>query len=245
MRKVFIVNVGVNTSHGSLRSPRFSDGTFEFVTIPDDDMDDCSDAIRYCELPTVTATDPKLFVPEKDWNRPTHFDPDFSTPSYGDLPKTSAKAANLLRAEQGDFLVFYARLVDWKDGRFLPRQAGMYFIGYLTISEIYGNIDSRPAPSVLRKIRENAHILRAECEGYDRPFHVFVGSKESRRLKHALPFTKSVIRKCGITDASGDSIPWDKYPTESAVIGRYFRSIRMLDDARERESLMAYVSSGD
>ena len=31
-----MVNVGVNASHGALRSPIFTDGTFEFLPIPED-----------------------------------------------------------------------------------------------------------------------------------------------------------------------------------------------------------------
>jgi hypothetical protein len=34
-KRVFIINVGVNASHGGLKSPIFEDGTFEFVPIPE------------------------------------------------------------------------------------------------------------------------------------------------------------------------------------------------------------------
>ena len=34
--RIFLVNVGVNASHGALRSHIFSDGTFEFLPIPEE-----------------------------------------------------------------------------------------------------------------------------------------------------------------------------------------------------------------
>jgi len=34
--RIFLINVGVNASHGSLRSPIFEDGSFIFVPIPEE-----------------------------------------------------------------------------------------------------------------------------------------------------------------------------------------------------------------
>jgi hypothetical protein len=55
MRKIFIINVGVNASHGRLRSPIFRDETFEFMPIPEDgkgfhNYPDCPLLPRYRDL---------------------------------------------------------------------------------------------------------------------------------------------------------------------------------------------------
>ncbi len=239
------MNVGVNTKHGSLRSPRFVDGSFEFVTIPDEEVDECPRAVRYGEFPTVTGIRPERFVPEKFLNHRSHYDPEFATPTYGDVPRKKPRALNLLKVAQGDTLVFYARLVDWDNGRFLRSQAGMYFVGYIIVSTIHRDLVIRPDRNVLRRISKNAHIIRAECLGDYDLFHVFEGSGESRRLEHALPFSKSMVRRYRIKDANGRQIAWNNYSSEVSAIGSYFRSVRVIEDERQADAILGYVYSGE
>ena len=244
MVKVFIVNVGVNASHGSLRSPRFPDGTFEFVTIPDDDIQDCDQAIQYKDFPTTTEISPEEFIDAKHLMRRSHYDPEFDTPSYGDVPRTNAKASNLLKVDRGDILLFYARLAEWRNGRFYPNQSGMYFVGYIEVSETYGDITEKPKMDTFKRISKNAHIIRAECLHNYSGFHVFRGTRRSRRFRCALPFNRSVIRRLRIKDVRGKAIKWNRYPSEISAIGAYFRSVRLIDSSRQVSLIREYIGFG-
>ena len=50
--RVFLANVGANSSHSPLFSPLFEDGTFEFLPIPEGDpnLDESDSAVRYRDL---------------------------------------------------------------------------------------------------------------------------------------------------------------------------------------------------
>lgn len=245
MTQVFIVNVGVNSKHGTLRSPRFPDGTFEFVTIPDKKVQDCSLAIQYNSFPTTTGISPKEFIYPTHLMRRSHYDPEFITPSYGDVPRTNARASNLLNVKKDDILLFYARLVEWSNGRFHRNQSGMYFIGYIEVSEIHGDITERPKRDTFKRISRNAHIIRAECLDDYNGFHVFRGSRKSRRFTYALPFNRSVIRRFRLSDANGEPIKWNRYKSENSAIGAYFRSVRQIDSSRQVSLIREYIDSGE
>ncbi len=244
MSKTCIVNVGVNTRHRPLRSPRFRDGTFEFVTFPEKHIDPqhCPRAIKYKDLVTVTGTPPEVFIPQGYLSRATHNDPEFKTFTYGDDPEEYPRAANLARLSKGDRILFYARLVDWEDG--YTARAGFYFIGHFVIENVYPNIRTRPQPSVLRKIRNNAHVLRGECNPrcYN-GFWVFKGSRESRRYDIAVPFDRKLIEACRIRDADGRRIKWKPHATELEVIASYFRTAKLITDEAVLDRLWSRIEA--
>ena len=116
-KRVFIINVGVNASHGGLKSPIFEDGTFEFVPIPElreskhyHSYPDCPLLPRYRDLPAYSGGTLAKYIPQKYQNWKVHNDPEFKTFTYGDYPTTSPRAANLKKIKVGDYLFFLVRL---------------------------------------------------------------------------------------------------------------------------------------
>ncbi|MDI6839263.1 MAG: hypothetical protein QMD71_00135 [bacterium] len=146
MMKLFIANVGVNTSHVSkgLRSPIFSDKTFEFIPIPEEEeRKKVLFSPRYCEIrcfnkPNLAISE--YLCPERrsdiahndpEFNDPEFNDPEFKSFTYGDI--FSPRAANLKEIQPDDLLFFLARLWLYKDG--FTNESDLYFIGYFTVEK--------------------------------------------------------------------------------------------------------------
>ena len=241
MARICIVNVGVNTKHEPLRSPRLPDGRFEFVPIPEEVLNrvECPRAPRYRDLHPVTDLPVEAFIPRTRLSQLMHNDPEFSTFTYGDYLRRP-RAANIARLTRGDMLLFYARLVEWKNG--FTRRAGFYFVGRFMVDRIYGPIKERPPASVLRRIRRNMHIIRGECDRsqYD-GFWVVKGSQKSTRYEIAVPFNRKLIEKCRLRDSRGRPIRWSRFGTELRTIGTYFRAARLIADKDVVERLRDHV----
>ena len=144
MRRIFIINVGVNASHGSLRSPIFSDGTFEFLPIPESrdskrGCPECTLLPRYLDL----FREKLLYLPRKSYNLRVHNDPEFETFTYGDYPTRFPRASNLRYIVKGDYLFFLARMVEWKNGSF-SGTAGFYLVGFFDIEDVVKEIIFKP-----------------------------------------------------------------------------------------------------
>ena len=205
MNRIFLVNVGVNASHGNLRSPIFEDYSFEFIPIPEAgrrvSCPDCSTLPRYRDLETHNGVGILQIIPKSCFDLRVHNDPEFISCTYGDYPCRSPRAANLKKATKGDFVFFLARLVSHSDGSF--GKGGFYLIGYFEIEDILKNVESRPNDSVLRVFGKNAHVLRGlYSPKYWDGFWVFKGSKRSCRFKRASPFDKEFCDSV-LLDAQG------------------------------------------
>lgn len=237
MAKVCIVNAGVNMSHGALRSPILTDRRFELITIPDDSLASCEKAVRYQDLPTHIGIGIPSFIRKKDLRRPTHYDPEFETNTYGDVPGKNPRASNLKKLSPNDAILFYARLVSWSNGAFTGK-GGFYIVGYLIIEKIYRDISKRPQATAFRRICKNAHVIRAECnQGKYDGFWVFAGSDKSRLLKYAIPFDRRFIEMCDIRDSKNKPLKWTHFNTELSAIGSYFRSTRIIKNKEQIEHL--------
>ena len=146
--RIFLANVGVNASHNGmgLKSPRFPDGSFEFVTIPERpalqkkvaNLEQPDGLVRYRDLtcfnwPGQSLTD---FLPFRTHHLLTHYDPEFAHFTYGDEAGRAGRAAALKALRPGDWLFFLARLTDYDltSHKFLEG-AGFYLIGFLEIEE--------------------------------------------------------------------------------------------------------------
>lgn len=144
--RVFLVNVGANTAHKkSVKSPRFRDGSFEFISFPTEG-DPRS-------VPYPERLRPFL-APETRGSR-THFDPDWENLTYGDNCD-NARAAALRNVRVGDLLLFWGLL--WENSgnswqTFSPIHS-WYILGALHIETIYGG-------GTLRKNIREAHFRRA------------------------------------------------------------------------------------
>jgi hypothetical protein len=196
--RLYVVNVGVNTGDArarGLRSPRFPDGSFELVTIPEvTRLVGCSEIPTYGQVRCWTRNETLArFVPQTQHQYPTHLDPEFGTFTYGDI--RSSRASNLRNVETGDQMWFLARLWDYDDDRWLGGSA-FYFIGLfivetnLLIAE--GTRASSLDDAVRERIKRNAHYLRL-LQGDRSEFRVLCGDvSRSRRFRQALHVSRDI-----------------------------------------------------
>jgi Nucleotide modification associated domain 3 len=198
--RLYVVNVGVNVADATrrgMRSPIFTDGTFEFVPIKESRaFAACPEVPRYCELSTHTGRAVSLaaYVPEKIAEYRVHNDPEFETCTYGDV--MSARAANLKYVVESDQLWFLARL--WNhDGLRWEKESDFYFIGRFEVEQnVLVASNSGPgdfSADLLGRIECNAHYRRwVYCDGWD-AFRVITGKRPgSARFRRALRVTPEV-----------------------------------------------------
>jgi putative DNA base modification enzyme with NMAD domain len=195
----FLANVGVNASH-AVSSPLHDDGTFELVPIPE-------------PLPWR----PPMVRGWRD--HAVHVDPDFtSTPAtYGDNCRRAGRAFSLRRAQQGDLIVFLARLVN--------HRPGFYLVGCLEIDDVLPDVAVDPRDGWWDG---NAHVRRARATGSWDCFWVFKGGPRSTLFDHAVPFAREEL-----TTVFGDGLRWPAQRTELQTIGSYTRAVRQIDGAGE------------
>jgi len=239
MRRLCLINVGVNATHEPLRSPIFNDMRFEFVPIPEAgrrvSAPECPLLPTYDALRSFTGIPLTFFIPKRYHARRVHNDPEFDFYTYGDYPTCSPRASNLRKLCEGDYIVFFARLVAFR--RKFMRRAGFYFVGFFEIEDIYRDLTKSPPQHVLWSIRSNAHVKRALWdERYWDGFWVFRGSENSTRLVKAVPLTLNILRSLDLVrcDKSVDG------RTESQLIGSYLRAAKLVEGAKVEE-LLNYV----
>lgn len=240
-----MANVGANAAHigMGLQSPRFSDGTFEFVTIPERKelySDNSPHLLRYRDLACYNRPDEPLarYLSLRALDLPTHFDPEFSQFTYGDECDVTPRSAALKQMWPGDLLFFLARLADYdeKNERF-SGLAGFYLIGFLEIEQVIRGVRAAPQPEILERFEHNAHFRRAQARPdlfYD-GFYLFKGSARSQRFQVAQPFGKDEAQKF-LRDKRGLEYEWKTGRTDLQIIGSYTRSCRcVLDPARSED----------
>ena len=206
------------------------DYAFEFVPIPEAgrrvSCPECITLPRYRDLSTDNGIDILEIIPKSYSDLRVHNDPEFKSYTYGDYPSISPRAANLKKAEKGDFLFFLARLVAHNNGLF--GKGGFYLIGYFEIEEILKDVRYQPDNSILRIFGNNAHILRGlyNKEYWD-GFWVFKGSKQSRRFRRAIPFDKGFCDSV-LLNSKGEKLEWPSHRGELQIIGSYTRACRII-----------------
>lgn len=243
MSKICIINVGANSAHRNLRSALYPDGYFEFVPIPDPCLNGTKLGIKYSQLHPFNDIPFSELISRQFYDQCTHNDPEFDTFTYGDYPTCHARAANLKKLTKGDYIFFFARLVPWNNGRFhgSPQFA---LIGYIEIESIHKNITAKPSEDEFKEIERNAHVIRGETNSffYD-GFWVFKGSEKSMRFNRAVTFDRNFITECGIKDVQGKEIEWQRFRSELAAIGSYFRSSKLLQKSEEIDTFWDKVNS--
>jgi hypothetical protein len=195
----FLANVGVNASH-RVSSPLRADGTFELLPIPE--------AMPW-RPPMVQG-----------WSgHAVHLDPDFtSTPAtYGDNCRRAGRAFSLRRAQQGDLIVFLARLVN--------HHPGFYLVGSLEIEDVLPDVAVDPGEGWWTS---NAHVRKARATSSWDDFWVFKGSPRSKLFDRA----ESLTRK-ELTTVFGGGLRWPGQRTELQTIGSYTRAVRRVEGAGE------------
>lgn len=249
--RIFIANVGANAAHigAGLQSPRFGDGRFEFVTIPEVKELRNSNSpylLRYSDLRCYNRPDESLtrYLAPRVHSWPTHYDPEFEKFSYGDECEKTPRAAALKQMRPGDLLFFLARLADYDEAanRFTG-QAGFYLIGFLEITQIMAGIRAAPENE---ELSHNAHFRRARAYPalfYD-GFYIFKGSSRSQRFQIARFFGRPEAERF-LRDKAGQAWHWKTGRSDLQTIGSYTRACRcVLDPARsnaEAERTAAFL----
>lgn len=237
--RAFLINVGVNASHGDLRSPLYDDGTFTFVPIPEGPQSESFDCIpRYRDILPPRAL---ACVPPKYHEWRAHHDPEFDTFTYGDHPQTSRKAALLKKVMAGDHMLFLARLVRWHGDDLGWGEAGFYIIGYLVLEEVVWDVRTGTPKDEVQTMRRNAHVRRLDTPLGEPGTAVFRGSSESRLLTKPLRFDRELADRV-MRAASGRPWEWRPGRSELQTIGSYTRSVRMIDDAERAAMLIREAS---
>ncbi|MBN1677884.1 MAG: hypothetical protein JW880_05030 [Candidatus Thermoplasmatota archaeon] len=223
-----IINVGANLSHGALRSPLFGDRTFEFVPISEGYVDGLP---RYSSFRRLSTRPPEDFIPQNYLDQAMHNDPEFETFTYGDIPENNSRAANLRKLAGGDSLFFLARLVEWNENKGWG-SAGFYLIGKLVVDKVVKKSDIVANPDLAATVRMNAHVLRWKLNPYLEPhnFWVFVGSSESSRFIHAVPFNGELMSQV-LLAADGSRLKKRKGMTDISFVGSNTRACRLIKDA--------------
>ena len=213
---MFVVNVGVNASH-RLVSPLYEDGSFAFVTIPEERLLDGPSMVRYGDVRRLREV-----VPERYWGSPTHYDPEFETLTYGDNCGWAPRAAALRSARSGDALVFIARLVRVGTG-----QPVFGLVGWLEVESVLADV--RSCPSDVRFLA-NAHVRRAQADArYWDGFWLFGGSPRSGLFPRAALVGRAEAELL-FRDKDGYPWRWRNGRSELQTIGSYTRSCRCAID---------------
>ncbi len=180
---VVLLRVAIDTGSGGIHGPLFSDGSFEYIPIPDGFRGKGVDGRTYGNSRGRNGHALVDYFPESQrenvFNQSIHFDPEFATFTYGD-PTTPKSSLN--RLSEGSLLVFYAGLKGWE---FVCPPA-LYIIGYFEVARA-GRATSYSDVEVARMFQNNFHVMHEEVFKDQKDRLVLVkGNANSRLLKKAV-----------------------------------------------------------
>ncbi len=180
------------------------------------------------------------FIPAKFFSELMHNDPEFVTHTYGDLPEYEGRSRNLQKFNEGDTLYYLARLVEWNNGNW--RKPGFFLVGKLVYDRVVKKSELENDPTLIRTVQNNAHVKRWLIEPKTEPknFWVLVGSDQSKRFIHAVPFDKNIIQKV-LLRSDGTPIKWEQGKSELRTIGENTRTCRIIDDPARIKILEEHV----
>lgn len=228
--KIFIANVGVNTSYG-LKSPLFDDGSFEFIPIKEGKGIEGSHILTYDNLKCFNSEDKliKYFpknVQEKYKTYRVHNDPEFVSFTYGDvIDPSKPKSSKLSLIKKGDYLFFIANLTKYQNGEYIRYSREFYFIGFFEVEDAFSTEEEIKLN--FKMIENNSHYRRLLDNFSDfGEFRIIKGNeKNSRRFKYAFKVTKEFCDAC-LRKVDGEKFNWGKFPSITGCIGSTTRAIR-------------------
>jgi hypothetical protein len=192
--QVVLLRVGIDTGSGGIHGPLFSDGSFEYVPIPDFSKGKGIDKRTYGNTNGKKGQRLVDYFPETRRenisDQSIHFDPEFETFTYGDptRPKTS-----LRQLSQGSLLVFYAGLKGWD----FDCPPSLHIIGYFEI-ERAGLATSFSRAELTRIFQNNFHVMHSDVFEDQKNHLVLVkGNANSRFLKKAVKISSVGTDKNG------------------------------------------------
>ncbi len=178
--KVALLRVGIDTGSGGIHGPLFQDGSFEYIPIPDGFL---KDERTYSNTLGKHGKNLISYFPEsrieKMADQSIHFDPEFSTFTYGDPTPPKAGLRNL---QPGDLLVFYCGLCGWD----CQIQPALFLIGYFEILTA-GLAKDFSSTDLHSLFRQNFHVRHKEIFEKQKDKLVLVkGSPQSRLFDKAV-----------------------------------------------------------
>lgn len=151
--EALLLRVGTDTGTGGSHGPLFPDGRFEYVPIPESHRP--AETRTYADLSGRYGAPLSTYVPHLA-DRVPHYDPEFTTYTYGDVGRI--KRSQLTRLTEDDLLIFYAGL-EPVDG---SGPALLYAIGYFTVAELKDleALDPTERAKAFERFPNNAHVKR-------------------------------------------------------------------------------------
>jgi hypothetical protein len=176
--QIALLRVGIDTGSGGIHGPLFSDGSFEYLPIPD-----CVDKRTYGNTHDRRGRTLADYFPEsrreRVFDQPVHFDPEFVTFTYGDPTRPKALLRQL---NEGNLLVFYAGLKGWD----FESPPALYIIGYFEVARA-GLATSFNRAELTRTFQNNFHVMHGDVFEDQKDRLVLVkGTTNSRLLKKAV-----------------------------------------------------------
>ena len=196
--KAMLLRVGIDKSCGGSLAPIFSDGTFQYIPIPELNFE--TEEKRTYKTTLGRKKQPLSdYLPSKIQEYALHFDPEFTTFTYGDA---TTKRNSLLKLEKNDLLVFYAGLKPWHDTGLEPYRKNkypnaLYIIGYFTVKSVidFNQLSEKEIQEYYQLYANNAHIKR-KTEPED--LVIVVGDEErSRLLNKAILISEPRLNRIG------------------------------------------------
>lgn len=155
VKKILFLRVGIDRGCGGTLSPRFPDGTFEFVPIPESSDIIPGRGVTYSDLRGRHGGTLDIYSGSSGL---THYDPEFESFTYGE--PNEPKRSQLLRLASGDYLVFYAGF-QGKD----VAKGTCFIIGYFCVNAVHRVPENESwPPSSLARLHNNAHFRRKNPE---------------------------------------------------------------------------------
>ena len=209
--QVVLLRVGIDTGSGGIHGPLFSDGSFEYIPIPDRFGGNGVDKRTYGNTRGKRGRRLVDYFPEPRRERVVdqaiHFDPEFETFTYGDPARPKA---SLRLLSKGSLLVFYAGLKGWN----FDCPPALYIIGCFEVARA-GLAASFSQAEMAEMFRNNFHVMHGGVFRDQEDRLVLVkGSANSRLLKKA-----AKISSVG-TDRNGRSLQ-RLAPEMQAVFGGF------------------------
>ena len=180
--QVVLLRVGIDTGSGGILGPLFSDGSFEYIPIPDCFASKGVDKRTYGNTRGGRRGRLVDYFPEarreRLFDQPIHLDPEFETFTYGD---PTPPKASLRRLDEGSLLVFYAGLKGWD----FDCPAALYIIAYFEVARA-GFATSFSQAELAELFQNNFHVMHGDVFKDQKDRLVLVkGNMRSRLLKKA------------------------------------------------------------
>jgi hypothetical protein len=181
--QVVLLRVGIDTGSGGIHGPLFSDGSFEYIPIPDRFGGEAVDKRTYGNTRGKSGQRLVDYFPEtrreKVFDQSIHFDPEFETFTYGDPTRPKA---SLRQLSEGSLLVFYAGLKGWN----FDCPPSLHIIGYFEVARA-GLAASFSRAELTGIFQNNFHVMHGNVFEDQRDRLVLVkGNANSRLLKKAV-----------------------------------------------------------